>query len=125
MWSKDSLLCIKRDVGVSTVHLEQVEVGDEKEEEEEVNFLTKDNKPRLERGSCRLVHKIAKEKAHAHDRVPRKRKFLADAIPAAKKANIHFELISVLKSILVYECLQLLLLILIRLFLLKKKVIGS
>lgn len=37
VWNKDSLLHIKRDVGVPTVHLEQVDAGDDKEEEEEVN----------------------------------------------------------------------------------------
>lgn len=68
--------------------------------------LTKDNKPILERGRYRLVHRKAKEKAHAQDRVPRrKRKFLADAMSATKKANVHFELIYVFESILIYECL--------------------
>lgn len=36
MWNNDPFLHIKRDVGVSTVQLEQDEVGDEQEEEEEI-----------------------------------------------------------------------------------------
>lgn len=110
--SKDPIMRIKKNVRVPTVQLEQ---PDEEEENKEEILITrsrsakKKKQPSLTQRESTLHHPQRKQRLGEPEinEVPkRKRKLLSVASFAAKKAKLHFELLSYLENKLGYKLLQ-------------------